>query len=295
MQSSPESAPQDDKFVALEAVARPLPPMTIAQNVALMRQFSRTKAGKTSISLSVMMAVVTSSMWQFSPQSPLAMVLLGCSISTLFFLAPFANYRRFSSMELPARSPEALQGLCAGQDEALPVGMRPIARELHGVLSSLEATFDELYGRLLRDELLDIDLVIGAIDTHDFAIWLSRWDTLDEEALAVAQRRGFSIEKIRGLLAGQRSPEVMARDGVTLAAGLSIVRFSSEHPDNKALEAIRSRVGSGSRVVPYRARREANKVKQQMLKAQVEHLRAVIMELRRIEDALHQPAQHPYR
>lgn len=294
MQSSPESAPQDDKDAALEAVARPLPPMTIAQNVALMRQFSRTKVGKTSISLSVMLAVAMTSMWQLNVHFALAMVI-GCSFGSMFFMGPFANYRRFSSMELPARSPEVLQGRCADQDEALPAGMRPIARELHGVLSSLEARFDELYGRLLSDEVpSDDDVVRGAIDTHDFAIWLSRWDTLDEEALAVAERRGFSIEKIRALLAGQRSPEVMARDGVTLAAGLNIVRFSSEHPDNKALEAIRSRVGSGGRVAPYQARREV-KVKQKLLKAQVEHLRAVIMELRRIDDALRVDDSHPYR
>ena len=82
---------------------------------------------------------------------------------------------------------------------------------------------------------------------------------------------------------------------MTLAAGLNIVRFSSEHPDNKALEAIRSRVGSGGRVAPYRARLEVKKVKQQMLKAQVEHLRAVIMELRRIDDALRVDDSHPYR
>lgn len=244
-------------------------------SVALVQRYLRTRAGKQSAGLAVTLGVST--VVTMSASSWGLAVAMGWSMVVAIVGTSFENYRRFFALDLPARSPAALVASSDPVVEQLPTALRPIARELTSILSGLESIFEETFALFVSEES---GSPMDEVNLHEFGAWLSRWDALDEEALAVAHARGFRLDELRGLLSRQLALEPTAGDGMRLATGLAVAKAP---PTQRAPRWWR-RGGSAAR-----------KAKQQTLKAQVEHLRAVIMELRRLDDALHIDASQPYR
>ncbi len=244
-------------------------------SVALVQRYLRTRAGKQSAGLAVTLGVST--VVTMSASSWGLAVAMGWSMVVAIVGTSFENYRRFFALDLPARSPAALVAPSDPVVEELPTALRPIARELTSILSGLESIFEETFALFVSEES---GSPMDEVNLHEFGAWLSRWDALDEEALAVAHARGFRLDELRGLLSRQLALEPTAGDGMRLATGLAVAKAP---PTQRAPRWWR-RGGSAAR-----------KAKQQTLKAQVEHLRAVIMELRRLDDALHTGASQLYR
>lgn len=244
-------------------------------SVALVQRYLRTRAGKQSVGLAVTLGVST--VVTMSASSWGTGVAMGWSMVVAIVGTSFENYRRFFAMDLPARSPAALVAPSDPVVEELPAGLRPIARELTSILLALESIFEETFALFVSEES---GSPMDEVNLHEFGAWLSRWDGLDEEALAVAHARGFRLDELRGLLSRQLALEPTAGDGMRLATGLAVAKAPPTDPERRWWQ----RGGSAARKAKHRA-----------LKSQVEHLRAVIVELRRLDDALYTGASQPYR
>ena len=190
----------------------------------------------------------------------LAMVALQ---STVYALGVAMLYRHFSfarRMALPPRSQAALASQDGGAEETLPHALRPLGADLRVLIASFESLYTMNITR--RDPSEDVSAMQSA--ELDLWQWMSTMDSLEAQAKAEALDRGASLDTLRSLLAKHVTPGSM-----TQAAG--IVLSPSARPS--VLDRL---LGRATRL-------------------QIKHVRAVIMELRRIEEALHTDTGQPYR
>ena len=172
-------------------------------------------------------------------------------------------YRDFSfalRMALPPRSQAALASQDGGAEETLPHALRPLAADLRVLIASFESLYTT--GNTGFGPSVDVSAMQSA--ELDLWQWMSAMDSLEAQAKAVALDRGASLDTLRSLLAKHVTPGSM-----TQAAGL--VLSPSARPS--VLDRL---LGRATRL-------------------QIKHVRAVILELRRIDEALHTDTGQPYR
>jgi hypothetical protein len=188
---------------------------------------------------------------------------IGTLQSTVHALGVAMLYRHFSfarRMALPPRSQAALASQDGGAEETLPHALRPLGADLRVLIASFESLYTMNITR--RDPSEDVSAMQSA--ELDLWQWMSTMDSLEAQAKAEALDRGASLDTLRSLLAKHVTPGSM-----TQAAGL--VLSPSARPS--VLDRL---LGRATRL-------------------QIKHVRAVIMELRRIEEALHTDTGQPYR
>ncbi len=164
-------------------------------------------------------------------------------------------------MALPPRSQAALASQDGGAEETLPHALRPLAADLR----VLTASFESLHTTGITSFGSAVDVSAMQSAELDLWQWMSAMDSLEAPANAVALDRGASLDTLRSLLAKHVPPGSM-----TQTAGLAL--------------SPSARPSVFDRLRPNRAAR-----------LQIVHVRAVIMELRRIDDALHTDTGQPYR
>ena len=172
-------------------------------------------------------------------------------------------YRDFSfarRMALPPRSQAALASQDGGAEETLPHALRPLAADLRVLIASFESLYTT--GNTGFGPSVDVSAMQSA--ELDLWQWMSAMDSLEAQAKAEALDRGASLDTLRSLLAKHVTPGSM-----TQAAGL--VLSPSARPS--VLDRL---LGRATRL-------------------QIKHVRAVILELRRIDEALHTDTGQPYR